>query len=95
MRTQQATRTYFNSHPHKEDDKDEATKPEQVSISTHILTRRMTVYIAGKEVDGIISTHILTRRMTVSLKISSTATIHFNSHPHKEDDSNFKQKQSI
>ena len=34
---------YFNSHPHEEDDRVYKTDPIRSSISTHILTKRMTV----------------------------------------------------
>ena len=33
---------YFNSHPHEEDDEKGKTYKEEKSISTHILTKRMT-----------------------------------------------------
>ena len=56
------------------------------NISTHILTRRMTILIRRNPNCSSISTHILTRRMTfMDAKISHEA-IHFNSHPHEEDD---------
>ena len=38
-----------------------------------------------------LSTHILTRRMTCDDAYVQYAEIPFNSHPHKEDDSNSKQ----
>ena len=60
------------------------------NISTHILTRRMTILIRRNPNCSSISTHILTRRMTfMDAKISHEA-IHFNSHPHEEDD-NFNE----
>ena len=34
---------FFNSHPHKEDDKIEDLSQEVKDFSTHILTRRMTL----------------------------------------------------
>ena len=64
-------------------------------ISTHILTRRMTGTWDHTERARAISTHILTRRMTSMEGVKNAETVNFNSHPHKEDDSNFKQKQSI
>ena len=39
-----------------------------------------------------ISTHILTKRMTVYPTATDFLEANFNSHPHEEDDSNFKQK---
>ena len=55
---------YFNSHPHEEDDEGISFKEFRISISTHILTRRMTVSYMHTGVIIYISTHILTRRMT-------------------------------
>ena len=55
---------YFNSHPHKEDDEDAGAMLDTMNISTHILTRRMTVRERTVYRPGSISTHILTRRMT-------------------------------
>ena len=59
------SREHFNSHPHKEDDfMMRLDRAFCDIISTHILTRRMTLF--GSETDSLkaISTHILTRRMT-------------------------------
>ena len=100
--------TYFNSHPHKEDDsKSEVsriwdaisthiltkrmTSPNSVAvawgyISTHILTKRMTVEDLRNELVKSISTHILTKRMTVMVMGYRLCKVHFNSHPHEEDD---------
>ena len=56
---------HFNSHPHEEDDIAAIYYEDVVSgISTHILTRRMTLYVKQSLEDEYISTHILTRRMT-------------------------------
>ena len=90
------TLALFNSHPHKEDDKYSA-EPHYISLvfSTHILTRRMTVTGADAIIYDGFSTHILTRRMTdENFRIQQYQYL-FNSHPHKEDDSNFKQKHSV
>ena len=38
----QGEEVYFNSHPHEEDDIEKPITPEPVTISTHILTKRMT-----------------------------------------------------
>ena len=55
----------FNSHPHKEDDKENQAILFYNCFSTHILTRRMTLQ-PKDDIDKIrFSTHILTRRMTV------------------------------
>ncbi len=76
----------FNSHPHKEDDGRHEPVHTWWLLSTHILTRRMTLALRIHSLSYSLSTHILTRRMT-----TSNATIYcivgtFNSHPHKEDD---------
>ena len=34
--------SYFNSHPHEEDDSDHKQQHKYNNISTHILTKRMT-----------------------------------------------------
>ena len=57
-------RTHFNSHPHEEDDGLLKTIEHIKSISTHILTRRMTCFSEVLRWSCCISTHILTRRMT-------------------------------
>ena len=63
---------YFNSHPHKEDDGNYSRWNSSTCISTHILTRRMTVVHCRHCNDWSISTHILTRRMTrCYLKLSN------------------------
>ena len=78
--------TYFNSHPHEEDDVTCGSRTIWFNISTHILTRRMT--LAGGDPPKIddISTHILTRRMTCNSCHRFTRERYFNSHPHEEDD---------
>ena len=56
--------SYFNSHPHEEDDSFFEQFGYPINISTHILTRRMTYPSMMHSISGNISTHILTRRMT-------------------------------
>ena len=56
--------SYFNSHPHEEDDDDTISKMRGETISTHILTKRMTSRACSIWHDKSISTHILTKRMT-------------------------------
>ena len=56
--------TYFNSHPHVEDDERGAYAEKERSISTHILTKRMTRGWRDGSCGQKISTHILTKRMT-------------------------------
>ena len=57
---------YFNSHPHEEDDFVSSDFPHALSISTHILTKRMTDITCNCNNRYRISTHILTKRMTKS-----------------------------
>ena len=66
----------------------ECTFPYSIleQISTHILTKRMTVRVVISLFVFHISTHILTKRMTLSLYKTLDWNIHFNSHPHEEDD---------
>ena len=73
---------HFNSHPHEEDDENSYVWKTGIGISTHILTKRMT--LRGNEPRYVrdISTHILTKRMTAILnKIISFKIklyIHYN-----------------
>ena len=55
---------YFNSHPHEEDDVSEKSIFTTFGISTHILTKRMTINKTEFFIIFNISTHILTKRMT-------------------------------
>ena len=55
---------HFNSHPHEEDDKDADWFEADENISTHILTKRMTILNIPQASYSNISTHILTKRMT-------------------------------
>ena len=79
--------TYFNSHPHEEDDNETWVYGYLSDISTHILTKRMTwtslLFIC---IHLHISTHILTKRMTRFRAYVTSYRQHFNSHPHEEDD---------
>ena len=54
----------FNSHPHEEDDGRNAGFRKKYRISTHILTKRMTILRLSDLQMVCISTHILTKRMT-------------------------------
>ena len=77
----------FNPHPHTEDDLICVAKDfNYKSISIHILTRRMTPKIFRCQNPDRISIHILTRRMTEKASGVFQGTIHFNPHPHTEDD---------
>ena len=80
------TNGYFNSHPHEEDDGLTLFIKSFNDISTHILTKRMTLcgfYILHHR---YISTHILTKRMTRKNQRWNIVEKYFNSHPHEEDD---------
>ena len=77
---------FFNSHPHKEDDK---------AKRLNKLNRQFFNSHPHKEDDATdhwfdtakdFSTHILTRRMTDPVYRLSDRKCFFNSHPHKEDD---------
>ena len=76
----------FNSHPHKEDDDKLVKMYKVLNLSTHILTRRMTILFQHLFYNIPLSTHILTRRMTVAFHVFLLCLQPFNSHPHKEDD---------
>ena len=47
---------------------------EQTIISTHILTKRMTVRIANFTCPFTISTHILTKRMTCIIPVNTSSS---------------------
>ena len=58
---------HFNSHPHEEDDRRQEVIDYVINISTHILTKRMTLCVYTTICNIGISTHILTKRMTAIL----------------------------
>ena len=66
---------YFNSHPHEEDDDSLRLLNCHADISTHILTKRMTITAVFFQKTTDISTHILTKRMTKGITVGSTVTI--------------------
>ena len=57
-----------------------------ITISTHILTKRMTFHFRVTQWMENISTHILTKRMTPPVFLLLSCYKYFNSHPHEEDD---------
>ena len=77
---------HFNSHPHEEDDLRLSDCCLICGISTHILTKRMTivpVYI----VIPVESFQLTSSRRGWRKQLwRDLRTIHFNSHPHEEDD---------
>ena len=56
------------------------------TISTHSLTRRLTVKSVYVSFGVVISTHSLTRRLTERQTLKRGMNIYFNSQPHKEAD---------
>ena len=78
---------YFNSPPHKKNHI-ATTMINTVffKISTHILTKRMTIIHSFAAPAIYISTHILTKRMTTLHQLVRLSERYFNSHPHEEDD---------
>ena len=80
----------FNSHPHKEDDSINQSMQYAKWLSTHILTRRMTNHSDTFFCFCVLSTHILTRRMTIRNASIWLSLRSFNSHPHKEDDVQYR-----
>ena len=55
-------------------------------ISTHSLTRRLTILVHITCSNITISTHSLTRRLTYCICHSISNNTYFNSQPHKEAD---------
>ena len=55
-------------------------------ISTHSLTKRLTVAKGWNNNFKCISTHSLTKRLTVYQRTSVRTVLHFNSQPHEEAD---------
>ena len=85
-------RHYFNSQPHEEADGVGSDGGQYSTISTHSLTRRLTTITTTVMTLYYISTHSLTRRLTVRFPVQLKLLTYFNSQPHEEADSNFKQK---
>ena len=63
-------------------------------ISTHSLTRRLTIIQICRRCPLYISTHSLTRRLTEKLRILAHAHLYFNSQPHKEADTKPEKSES-
>ena len=76
---------HFNSHPHEEDDNYTPTLQTLLYISTHILTKRMTMKenILVKQQEFQLTS---SRRGWLSAVIIVISNFYFNSHPHEEDD---------
>ena len=71
--------SYFNSHPHEEDDSLIQNREWWIYISTHILTKRMTITLGPNCAGNGISTHILTKRMTPR-KDNARIIFHISTH---------------
>ena len=68
MRAFSTISVYFNSQPHKEADTSRRQEViDYVIISTHSLTRRLTLPLRQYPQGYVISTHSLTRRLTAIL----------------------------
>ena len=82
------TSWYFNSQPHEE--ADEVIRLKQITglISTHSLTKRLTVLCCSIRIIVKISTHSLTKRLTVRMYSQLLFGWYFNSQPHEEADGN-------
>ena len=73
--------TYFNSQPHEEADcVRELTLDTSLTISTHSLTKRLTVESPEKIKVTYISTHSLTKRLTPCAPPGAAAAIHISTH---------------
>ena len=76
---------HFNSHPHEEDDPTDPEPLNYTGISTHIITKRMTVKLGEINMSG--SFQLTSSRRGWLKQLSHSAETHyFNSHPHEEDD---------
>ena len=61
---------HFNSQPHKEADEQDVCCEYDRVISTHSLTRRLTLQMVSHEAGSAISTHSLTRRLTENIAVA-------------------------
>ena len=78
--------SYFNSQPHEEADWSEAEWVPDMGISTHSLTKRLTLPTALPASLRNISTHSLTKRLTTESHTQIDSATYFNSQPHEEAD---------
>ena len=79
-------RIYFNSQPHEEADRFIDFVQNDIGISTHSLTKRLTK-LSTLDPDTLeISTHSLTKRLTLHIVVCYNIYIYFNSQPHEEAD---------
>ena len=85
----QNTYDHFNSHPHEEDDPPLWVVAEIFDISTHILTKRMTIRSASIVPATIFQLTPSRRGWLCSQCSFMNGWQHFNSHPHEEDGQSF------
>ena len=78
--------SHFNSQPHEEADWCSVSVRNNVHISTHSLTKRLTFFCFFLSECFHISTHSLTKRLTVWRVFRIADYSHFNSQPHEEAD---------
>ena len=76
---------FFNSHPHKEDDYVLLECDNHTRFSTHILTRRMTIWSSSSDISRIFQLTSSQGGWLLHGYLPCTERF-FNSHPHKEDD---------
>ena len=78
---------HFNSHPHEEDDMGAVIRSHgRKNISTHILTKRMTVPHCSVRWFGTTFQLTSSRRGWPGRRPDRRSDRYFNSHPHEEDD---------
>ena len=80
----------FNSHPHEEDDGSTSFSYPTLIISTHILTRRMTMKVENHYTFMIFQL-TSSRGGWHHSYAQKFFHIYFNSHPHEEDDDSDNQ----
>ena len=79
--------SHFNSHPHEEDDQFRiCLTPCCIDISTHILTKRMTTLESSRDPAEPFQLTSSRRGWPCLPSLRSLYLLHFNSHPHEEDD---------
>ena len=78
--------SYFNSQPHEEADGPKNPTLFFYVISTHSLTKRLTLSLSSFFCPLSISTHSLTKRLTGLQLVYKRLSVYFNSQPHEEAD---------
>ena len=83
---------HFNSHPHEEDDLFRKHSTTAISLFQLTSSRRGWRNRSGSPLSEISFQLTSSRRGWRRKLLRNLLFEHFNSHPHEEDDSNFKQK---